>query len=148
MNLQDRVRELIDIVHEKSEEWKKLTSKGLPGYNSAGDAEGAIDALLAQSEEPGATPFDNHEELAKALHDMGWSSPCDAQWDHLRDWCAEMRSQWLASRPVEAHGGWWCKTCQRWIPDNEIQLAKPNDWHYGCGGPAWRIPRPVEGEKK
>lgn len=50
--------------------------------------------------EPGPTPFDDHVVVADALHKMGWESPCDAQWENLRDWCESMKAQWRAARPA------------------------------------------------
>jgi len=40
------------------------------------------------------TPFDNHEEIAEQLSKIGWSNPCDAQWDKLKKWCEGMRDKW------------------------------------------------------
>jgi hypothetical protein len=43
-------REALEIVHKHAVEWRRLVANGLKGYNSAGDAEQAIRALLPPGE--------------------------------------------------------------------------------------------------
>lgn len=84
----------------------------------------------------GPTPFDDHEVVATKLSQMGWRASNDAQWDHLRDWCAEMRSRWLAALavPVPAPTALVC-TCR-----GPVGEAPPDpDCPYHSGDNEWAI---------
>ena len=46
------------------------------------------------SDELKACPFDDHCKIAEELYGLGWRSPNDAQWDHLRQWCDGISIEW------------------------------------------------------
>jgi hypothetical protein len=54
----------------------------------------------AEAEE---TPFDDYEAVAGVLRGIGWNSPNDAQWDHLRQLCKILKAQW-PTRPAPSDG--------------------------------------------
>jgi len=46
------------------------------------------------SDELKPCPFDDHCKIAEELYGLGWRSPNDAQWDHLRQWCDGISIEW------------------------------------------------------